>query len=189
MVGILQLLKERYPNYFEWSSSWKIAIVFLLFSIFQSWQVEYKSRLGREGDLVNSNHALDLARNDVQTLRTQNGAQQGTINGLLTPEPQRITPVFLDYQDTAAGRQTRWLVLVNKTLTPVDLVVRCTTDLESVNIIMPGAAVITGGGDRLTRTEWQYRITSPAWSPTSPLLATVSSTVKQPNTVCSFNLR
>lgn len=113
VTAALAVLRDRYPNLFQWSRTSKIWFAFLLFSVFQSWQVEYKSRTARERDLIASNHQIDslnqelhyqqqrltercdqqlsILRQDTalkegvsQTLQKQNRDQQGTINGYIT---------------------------------------------------------------------------------------------------------
>jgi hypothetical protein len=163
LVALITLLKEnhrlreKYPQFFTWSTARWITASFLLFAMFQSWQQEYRSRVGRETDLRNSNHASDLLRQDLrfqaqqigarcdakdqvnQTLQAQNRGQQASINSclsqamkLLVPVQQKTTPVFLDRGDSenAAMRKMRWLVLTNKPMTPVHLNAVCTSGVS-----------------------------------------------------------
>jgi hypothetical protein len=221
LVALLQIFKarfgDRYPQYFSWSFSRRLFLLFVVFAVFQAWQQEYKSRIGREKDLVAANHSIDLLRQDHkyeaqritaqcesknavnETLQHQNRDQQQTINGcltqamkLLTPEPQKATPIWFDRHGDGTLTQNRWIVLINKTITPVDLFIACNKDLESVGVSVIGVGTMIGGGGRLSRTQWEYRFTSPAWGPTSPIFVTISSHPDQTGdnaASCSFTPR
>lgn len=215
IVGILQLLKDRYPQYFSWSSAWKVAAVFLTFSVFQSWQQEYKSKLGREKDLLASNHVDDSLRQEFRyqsqklsdkceakdsvnlTLQAQNRGQQATINGclsqamkLLSPEPLKITPLVFDNDVNDPNlKKVRWLVLTNRIVTPVQMNVACDQDVErGASVWIVGAGILGGGVDRIAPRVLGVNIATPAWSPISPLL--VSMSYKGSNNIaCSFAIR
>lgn len=113
IVLLIQILKESKPKIFNWQFSRRTLLAFLLFAMFQSWQVEYTSRIGREKDLIRSNAENDGLRRDLivqanrlrderdmalgdlradcaakdakaQTLEKQNRDQQASINGCLS---------------------------------------------------------------------------------------------------------
>ncbi len=140
--------------------------------------------------------ARDVEQGKNQILQDQNRAEQVLVADCqnqaikrLTPEPLTITPLTLDVNDSEMGREVKWLVLTNKTLTPVTLRVTCTEEMQDLTIYVMGAAAIEGGADKLSATEWRYRIVSPAWSPTSPVVAVVSTRTSANNVLCSFSPR
>lgn len=121
LMALVALLRDRFPKYVTWTRARRLAFAFLLFAIFQSWEQEYKSRLGRERDLIASNTRVDYlsreainqqqrldARCDLQlasvrqdsaskeavaqTLQKQNRDQQSTIDGCLSQAMKLLTP-------------------------------------------------------------------------------------------------
>lgn len=119
------------------------------------------------------------------TLNKQNHDQQDTINNcqaqalkLLAPEPFKITPVLLDPATPGVDLQSpRWLLITNKTVTPIDLIVQCSRRIISVSgqVLGGGGSIQLGGSARkLADNEYELSIASPAWSPITPLSATVS---------------
>ena len=131
-----------------------------------------------------------------QTLQKQNRDQQSTIDGclsqamkLLTPEALKITPVFFDNDTSnAVVWKSRWILLTNKTVTPVSMVVSCNAVLDSVDVSPIGGTMMGSAGNKLGPSAWGSNIQSPAWAPTAPLLARVSHRGRD-SIVCSFNLR
>jgi hypothetical protein len=126
-----------------------------------------------------------------RTLERQNRDQQSSINGclseavkLVTPEPLKITPLILEEKDN----QTKFIVLVNKTVTPVNLILVCDQNITSASTWVLGQTIMAGGTGVFASRLVQINIGSPAWSPISPLL--VSVTHKENSTpTCSFNLK
>ena len=88
-----------------------------------------------------------------QTLQRQNRDQQGAITGclsqqtkLLIPEDLKITPVHVDTDiSKAPTKTTRWVLLVNKIVTPVRMVVSCNVGINEAHIT-PASRVSMGGG-------------------------------------------
>jgi hypothetical protein len=109
---------------------------------------------------------------------------------LLTPEQLKVTPVFFDSDNSNAAKRTvRWILLVNRVVTPVNMVVACNAIIQSVSISPIGAKVsLQSGSSRLGPTTWQSEIDSPVWGPTAPFLATVLYRGSE-EIVCSFNPR
>lgn len=192
-MAILQLLKDKHPKYFGWPSVWRIALLFLAFSIFQSWQQEYKSRVGREKDLVACNHSSDMLRQDLkyesrrsdginQTLQRQNTDQQGTINGclsqamkLLTPVPLEVTAILF-HVPMPETRFSDYLVLVNKSVAPVRLLVSCTNDVTSASGMYLGDGVGSmsiGGGRQISPRQYLVMKETGAWTPKNPMMVQV----------------
>ena len=196
-----------------------------LFAVFQSWESEHRSRLGRERELTASNKRIDDLTRDLstedrratdrcgkemdsvrreaavkdaisQTLQKQNRDQQSTINGclsqamkLLTPEPPKTTILPIDVADNRdpALKSTRFILLTNKTITPVRVVISCDAYIERVSLLPIGSAVLGGGGTRFSDRIFQSMIQSPAWTPSQPILATVEHH-KEDSPKCSFGL-
>lgn len=118
-----------------------------------------------------------------ETLNAQNRDQQDTISNcqtqalkLLTPEPLKFTPVVLDPVNSGIGEQhVKWLLLTNKTVTPVILRVSCNKRPTSVSGAVIGSGANIGGlGRKITASEYEIDISSPAWSPVSPMTVDLS---------------
>jgi hypothetical protein len=128
-----------------------------------------------------------------RTLEQQNRDQQNSINhcqqdaiSILAPVAQKTTVVFFDKDESKSPAQARFLLLTNVNMTPVRMNVQCNYSMESVNVSPVGPAVTMGGADRLNSTLWETNITSPAWTPTLPLIATISYSRLGGGLACSF---
>jgi hypothetical protein len=212
IVLLIQLAKDRWPAYFNWQTSRRVFLCFLIFSVFQSWESEYKSRIGREHDLVSSNHRIDLVRSELkfqqqrledrceqqlgsvrqqtsftegrnQVLDKQNRDEQVLIAGcqsqalkLLTPEAEKMSVLSLDNDsgDNVAVHKSRWILLINKTLTPAKMVVSCNRVVESMTASVVGSPNMTNGSTRLAPNAWESDVLSPAWTTTNAMLISVS---------------
>jgi len=231
LVFLIQVAEKKWPHVFNWRTSRRVFLVFLLFAIFQSWQEEYLSRLGRERDLIQASTEADGLRRDIGiqarsmelqkelavggavsqcvareevigTLQKQNRDEQVLIAGcqtqalkLLTPAPLRVTPIFMDADNTnIQARSMRWLVLINKAFTPTHLVVECP---QGVVQMMSASLTVLGGGHpgisfggknaRLSRNAWEI-LTDETWSERSPLLVTIVYRGAE-ETACAFEPR
>lgn len=204
LVVMLQLAEKRWPKRFHWPVSWRIFLTFFVFAVFQSWQVEYRSRVGRERDLTESHFQLettrsalssDCARKDgaVQSLQQQNRDQQSTINGclsqamkLLTPEQRHITALIWDEGDGSI----EYLLLTN-TPAPMQIQVRCDFDLQNVRIHpVNRLGLMIGTPSPIRSSSRAYNVGYPGvWSPTSPARVQVFYNREQRRdafTSCSF---
>jgi hypothetical protein len=98
-------------------------------------------------------------------------------------------PLVLDNDATNAPlRKVRWLVISNKTVTPVMMTVVCDRSIEEGDVWVVGTGAMIGGAAKLAPQVLQVGVSTPAWSPTSPLLVTLSYRGDEKIT-CSFNLR
>ena len=128
-----------------------------------------------------------------KTLGKQNRDQQNTINNcqtqalkLLVPEPFKIVPLLLEPASGCIEMQhIKWLLLTNKTVTPVNLVVACQKRFVSASASIVGSEILGGGASKVTDTEYQVNISTPAWSPESPMLFDMSFIGDQNNS-CRF---
>jgi hypothetical protein len=126
-------------------------------------------------------------------LSKQTADQQDTINHcqqdalkLLTPEPFKIVPLVLEPANQGVGVQhVKWLVLVNRTVTPVNLHVGCQKRFVSASASILGSGMISGGTAKITDYLYQVNISTPAWSPESPLIFEMSFSGDS-NNACSF---
>jgi hypothetical protein len=201
LVGLLALLKEHIPHYLKWATALRIGVAFLLFAIFQSWEQEYKSRIGREKDLVSSNHTIDLMKQDFrfesqrltsicdtrdavnQTLQNQNRSQQGTINGCLSQAIRLIappTPHIKSFPTTNAQRpgvpQIDYILTTNIQRSPVDLIAQCNfpiVDAEFTVLTESGGTTQIELGRSVGTMQYQMTISSPAWTASDPLKITL----------------
>jgi hypothetical protein len=184
-----------------------------MFAIFQSWQSEYLSRIGREKDLIRAHAENDGLRKDTilraqvlgverenavsgakaecafkdganETLQKQNRDQQSSINGCLTqaiglipkPEPFRQTILNLDNEFPAnqnkAMKGVRFLVLANKTVTPVRVGIGCDSSIAELNVHVLGSMLGTTAS-RLSLTDFRFELANASWSPESPLVVSI----------------
>jgi hypothetical protein len=90
-----------------------------------------------------------------------------------TPIQQKTTVIFFDKDESKSPAQARFLLLTNVNLTPVRMNVQCNYSMQSVAVSAVGALNM-GGASRLSSTVWEANISSPAWTPTLPLLATIT---------------
>jgi hypothetical protein len=130
-------------------------------------------------------------------LGSQNRAQQNTINNcqsqalkLLTPEGFNIVPIVLEGTKASIDEQhIKWLLLTNKTITPVNLVVTCAKRLTSISAeVIGGGPALSGGNEKFSDVQYEINISSPAWSPKTPLILNVSYIGDQDMT-CRFDER
>jgi hypothetical protein len=108
-------------------------------------------------------------------LSNQNRDQQNTINNcqtqalkLLTPQPFRYEALVLDSEPSGNSKKSTWLILTNKPQIPVEFQVNCTSELESVDvgIVQQVTASRVDHEDKM----WLFQISSPAWTPESPIV-------------------
>jgi hypothetical protein len=130
-------------------------------------------------------------------LKQQTVDQQNTINNcqtqalkLLSPEPFKIVPIVLNPANTSIGEQhVKWLLLTNKTTTPVNLIVACNKRLTSISAeVIGGGAMLSGGNTKLSDNTYKINISSPAWGPNTPIVLELSYIGDQ-NITCGFNER
>jgi hypothetical protein len=109
---------------------------------------------------------------------------------LLAPEPFNIVPIILEPSNNGVGIQhVKWLLIVNKTITPVHLIVLCNKRPTSVSAeILGGGPQLSGGNQKLTEYQHEINITSPAWGPKTPMVLDLSYNGDQ-NMVCQFQER
>lgn len=130
-----------------------------------------------------------------ETLQRQNRDQQNTINGCLTqalgflkPLEFKETILTLDNpkQDNAAMTGVRWIILTNQTLTPLRMNAHCDLSVSSMDISVIGSSALGGTfSERLSTTDFRLHVSTPAWSPSSPLL--ITAVVFDKNITCQFN--
>lgn len=145
---------------------------------------------------------------EIAGLKNQIQNQQATINSTLLElgrsqqqeiQPLRITPHYLGIVSirlpaSVAGAQAfgSWLLLTNKTVTPIRVLVKCNIDVVAASGWVLGTGGMTSGGwgGRVTESLQEYGvgILSPAWTPNTPLLVTVhaKSQSQNQNARCSF---
>lgn len=188
------VLKKEFPNrWYAW-----ILFVFLGFAAFQAWDEQFTSAEGR-GRLI-AQMSADKGKEDakavgdsatIEALRQQVGSQQTTINGLVLQlgeaqskevQPRKIIPysvgVVKNYDNpNLSQNQGTFILLSNKTITPVQILVSCESEIDVASGAVLGTATMMSGGwgGRVTRslTQFGVGINSPAWTPSNPLLVTV----------------
>lgn len=147
-----------------------------------------------QGQLAGLNQSVAVKEAISQTLQKQNRDQQATINGCLTqamgllaPEPMRITPLALDNESKDGIKKIRWLVLVNKSVTPVQMNVICNKTLENeASVWIAGSGLLGGGANKVAPNVVGVNVSTPAWSATSPMLVSMSYRGDKDDLSCSF---
>ena len=117
-------------------------------------------------------------------LTKQTADQQNTINNcqsqaikLLTPEALKISPYLMDFGGgSGTTKVALYLVLTNKTITPVVGVLSCDKQAKVLTGGMLGAGGGMGGGGPISKETPKYRFiisyvrtSSPAWVPSTPM--------------------
>jgi hypothetical protein len=109
-------------------------------------------------------------------LTKQAADQQGTINNcqtqalqMLVPERARISPyLWSDEAKDGLDHSATYLILTNKTVTPVHLFISCKVPIKLATGKIVGSQTSTG-----TSIDQQHNalvaISSPAWTPDSPM--------------------
>jgi hypothetical protein len=145
----------------------------------------YQENLGKQKDEF-SQFQIECAKKDgvAETLQTQNRDQQNTINNcqtealkLLTPVDQKTTSLIFDNSVDSNGNATvsRFVLLTNKPVSPVQIKVQCDHYLDSVSlgpIGSPSGAM--GESSRIAgNTFVTEKVTTPPWTPTQPYVLNV----------------
>jgi hypothetical protein len=84
--------------------------------------------------------------------------------------------------DARAGKYAKQLIgLTNKTITPINLTVVCDHDIESLGASVAGTGAMLGGSRKTTSNGGSIGISSPAWTPTNPLLIVLNYNLDRSN--------
>ncbi len=184
-------------------------VAFLFISFFSAWL--YQRNAFRDADkTVNSLNAqlgkeqekVAIRDSQITILQNQVQSQQKSINEALVQlgkaqqqEPLKLTQHFLRrvegfYSPGIAANVGNYLVLTNKTITPIRLLVSCDKEIAKASGTILGGGVQTGGrwGGRVTNKNNEYGIgiLLPAWTPINPLLVTVYTDKKTLDCVVSL---
>jgi hypothetical protein len=152
------------------------------------------------GDLSTCNGDLKAETEKGKLWERLNGQQQATFNGqqatfnnqqdivnkcivalgsAIKPERLKIQDWFVGTVIEKTNREApyfgSWIVLTNKTVTPIRLLVTCDGDIEGAGaeVLGTGGQESGGWGGKFSAKKYGIGITSPAWTPTNPLLVTV----------------
>jgi hypothetical protein len=182
----------------------RFAIVgFLLVAFFSAWyeKREAFSKAHSElevarGKLQEANFKVENRDTTISLLENQIQNQQRTINDALVQlgkaqqqEPLKLTHHPLGrvegrHKHGIAKSVYEFIVLTNKLTTPVKLVVACDGEIVDLNSKLLGASgLMTGGLEKINQRQYLIGISSPAWTPSTPLLVTVYS---DKEIACSF---
>ena len=97
---------------------------------------------------------------------------------------------MLDNEEKDGIKKVRWLVLTNKTITPVQMNVVCNKVLEGgASVWIVGSGMLGGGAGKMAPNIIGVNIATPAWATSSPLLVSMSYRGKEDDLTCSFQLR
>ncbi|HWF39731.1 MAG TPA: hypothetical protein VG322_14500 [Candidatus Acidoferrales bacterium] len=117
---------------------------------------------------------------------------QGVINNLGTQvaqfnHPETLKPIMLSmgslYPDTKkALHSNSWLILSNKTVTPISANFTCEGYIDDLSATIIGSGVMMGGSNRLFGNQYRIQISAPAWSSISPMLVTTYYNEDDPGT-------
>jgi hypothetical protein len=140
--------------------------------------------------------AKQEGQNDA--LQKQNRDQQGSINGCLTeamkmlaPEQEKLT--VLSFDDDSSGnvaiKRNRWILLINKPVTPAKMIATCNRYIESMSASVIGSPNMQTGAGRLSSNTWEVDILSPAWTSTTPIIVSVSYRGSDTDLTCQFGHR
>jgi hypothetical protein len=144
-------------------------------------QAEVDGWSGRFGDQIPRIEGLQQTVNSLQgTLAQQQGAVTTCVGDLakaIIPEPPKVTFLLRTIDSFPADvHEAQAVLLTNKTVTPVDLTFGCEGEIESVTptIMTQANSILIGGSQEVKdKHSTHIEITSPAWTPTNPLVITV----------------
>ena len=153
----------------------------------KKWEADQAAEFQREignlrGEYADLKGRCQYQAGVMDTLGKQNRDQQNTINNcqtqaikLLTPSEQKTTVLFFDKEDKNEIKTVRFLLLTNKSVTPVNMRVVCNAYLETAMIgpIGSGNMSMGAGPARLAPNAFDLSVESPAWTPTTPFVAIV----------------
>jgi hypothetical protein len=192
-----------------------IAVICLFIGCYRAWVFEHKNAetamYGKDGksearakyNACDKERAVKMALADTYsaTLTTQQATMNScmsTIGQLEKPEALKILPFLLrrtvknaspDVSGYASDAKyvAQFLLLTNKTITPIRMIVTCDRGITSAGGAILGTASTSGGGSgKLSENSYLFVLTSPAWGPTAPLVMVVFSNDAQLG-ACSFN--
>ncbi|MGC1811873.1 MAG: hypothetical protein WA721_18125 [Candidatus Binataceae bacterium] len=144
----------------------------------------------QNGEIGTLTSEISLKEEAIQGLQDQVRNQQTIINGALFQlgqagaQPLRLTPYFLGHlpandNSKLPTNQGSFIVLTNKTITPVQLLLTCDANIYAASggVLGAGSMMYGGWGGRVTTSKKQFGvgILSPAWSPSNPLIVTIYS--------------
>jgi len=109
-------------------------------------------------------------------LAKQAADQQGTINNCQSQAIKLMEPTAFSYDAMPfestpenGNQKSTWLIVTNKSQTPVLFTVTCTSEILSLDAGIV-AQQYAGRASRYTDKEWTFRISSPAWTPHAPIV-------------------
>ena len=195
VIVITATLIERFTN---WKLSkrqhvYLFLIAFFLCSCFLSWVDKDDALHGSQQDLASQigidQNALTLAHSQygdlkaecfyqkgvVDTLHKQNGDQQNTINNcqtqalkLMQPQPLKWVAMALDKVLEGGSTKSKWLLLTNKPVTPVDLIIDCGRTITEIDARIVAIPTLSQSA-RLSDTKWETKISAPTWDSINPV--------------------
>ena len=132
----------------------------------------------------------------IQTCGAQLTDAQKNVNDCLTQlgkaniaEPLKVTPFFvsLNQNPQIAAHARNMVVITNKIITPVSSVISCEGEIVAVGGgIANTATTMAGGGGPIGKHQYRLGISSPAWTPTNPLILTLYYNEDDPG-ACSIS--
>jgi hypothetical protein len=160
---------------------------------FASDQDYWKRQSDLKDDAIRTRDGL-LDKNFTVLSETQSSLTKlsNNILDVTKPESLKIIPFYLGLiessQNTSVAPYAHsFLLLTNRTITPVTMVVTCNPGLVSAGggILGAGSSLLGGGGGRRAANQWEFLISAPAWAPTNPMIVSVYSADKE--ITCSFD--
>lgn len=119
VVLLIQIAEKKWPHIFNWQTSRRVFLAFVMFAVFQSWESEYLSRIGREKDLIKARAEDDGIKRQnlaqVQSLRFQNESSSSMLRADCAVKDginQTLQQQNRDEQVLIAGCQSQALKLL-----------------------------------------------------------------------------
>jgi hypothetical protein len=143
----------------------------------------------RSRDQLLSQNYTALIGEQSTANRTQDSLTQlsGKILDIGKPVPWKWQALVLGLSSGTSPMRDQFLLITNKAMIPVDVIFSCSqqiTNAESRIVANPSMEQTV----RLDDTHWESKITSPAWTPESPIeIDIIKPASSSPNT-CNFHI-
>jgi len=158
-------------------------------SEFWKGQAYLKDESLRSRDQLLSQNYTALIGEQKTANQTQDSLTQlsGKILDIQKPIPWKWEALVLGIPSGTSPTRDQFLLITNKLMSPVDIIFSCSqpiTNAESRIVANPYAAITV----KLDETRWESKISSPAWTPESPIEIDITKPTSSNSNTCNFHI-